>query len=124
MNDNNNSFNFNSLGITIDEESDFCRGYGEETNKYNEKYFDQHELEEDYTGDDSEINDKAPEMPQQFYHEVDNFLNKPPPKLSNDDINNSSKKKKNAKKKIKTTHLFLLNQCFLKLIIQKLIRLI
>jgi hypothetical protein len=70
-------------GLEIDgdyDDADFCRGYGAQTNE---------DFDEDFQpGDgsharfeDEEVNNKAPEMPQNFYQEVESFLTREPPKL-------------------------------------------
>ena len=82
-------FNLNELII---DESDFCRGFGEDTNKYTEKYFendeDAEEVEEEEEDEKFDIDDdfKAPEMPEEFYSNVDMFLRRPAPKLRGEDI--------------------------------------
>mmetsp|Transcript_8142 Transcript_8142/g.11213 ORF Transcript_8142/g.11213 Transcript_8142/m.11213 type:complete len:336 (-) Transcript_8142:17-1024(-) len=90
-------FNLNGLGVVIDEDLDFCRGYGEDTNKYTEKYFEgtnytgagDEDIEEDF-GREEDL--KAPEMPEEFYAHVDNFLKRPPPKLKVDGTSNAKNK--------------------------------
>jgi hypothetical protein len=54
---------------------------------------------EDYEDEEeAEKNIKAPEMPNEFYQEIDMFLKKPPPKFKMDDPNANSAKKKKKKK--------------------------
>lgn len=65
-----------NIGEYIDED-DFCRGYGAETNDGVDENFGYFEEEDE---DNRDI-DKAPEMPQHFYKEVENFLTRAPPKL-------------------------------------------
>lgn len=74
------------LGIVgVGDEDDFCRGYDAQTNEGFDEGFDEDNNEyggtdEDYV-DQAEIVDKAPEMPQHFYNNVENFLTMAPPKL-------------------------------------------
>ena len=96
---------FNLHDLVIDE-SDFCRGYGEDTNKYTEKYFENANNDDDDDDEEEEIGEeadgtlyidddfKAPEMPEEFYSHVDSFLKRPAPKLHGDD---SITKKKDSK---------------------------
>lgn len=79
------------------DEDDFCRGYGAQTNEgFDEGFEDNHEYDdtnENYI-DEAEIDDKAPEMPQHFYKDVESFLMMAPPKLKE----TGTKKVKNAPK--------------------------
>jgi hypothetical protein len=78
----------------------------DEANAYHEDQEEEDEEAEDYDDgqegaagayypDDEEIekNIKAPEMPNEFYQEIDHFLKKPPPKFQIDDPKNKKKKK-------------------------------
>lgn len=62
------------------DDDDFCRGYGAETNDGVDDNFGYMEGEEDDDENNPDI-DKAPEMPQHFYQEVESFLTRAPPKL-------------------------------------------
>jgi hypothetical protein len=74
-------FDINDMGLTIGdmEDNDFCRGFGFNTNENEDDYFENEETNEIIH---DEINDKAPEMPQEFYHNLDSFLTRAPPKLT------------------------------------------
>eukprot|EP01036_Dinobryon_divergens_P032529 gene32529-42140_t len=93
---------FNLHDLIIDE-TDFCRGYGEDTNKYTEKYFENsnNDDDEEEIGEETDeilnIDDdfKAPEMPEEFYSHVDSFLKRPAPKLQGDDSISKRKDSKN-----------------------------
>lgn len=101
------------------EENDMIRGYGLNSANYYDQnqpgfpvreYLDGEEEfdEEDYEGGDVEdademlMDDKPPEMPQQFYEEVDSFLKKPPPSFRDVGSNPAAKPKK-SKGKVETT---------------------
>lgn len=73
-------FDINDMGLNIGdiEDDDFCRGFGFNTNENEDGYFENEESNEIL----NEINDKAPEMPQEFYHNLDSFLTRAPPKLT------------------------------------------
>eukprot|EP01038_Epipyxis_sp_PR26KG_P005725 gene5725-7908_t len=86
-------------------EDDFTRGYGINTNTYNinsmGKYNDEDnynfdDVDDEYDDNDEEIKDdfpdKAPEMPEEFYKNIDNFLHRPHPTLK------LNSKKKNSTK--------------------------
>jgi len=67
------------------DDDDFCRGYGAQTNEgfdegFEEDNYEYNETNESYI-DEAEIVDKAPEMPQHFYKDVESFLTMAPPKL-------------------------------------------
>ena len=92
------------FGLNIaggEDEADFCRGYGAETNEgYDENYFPVDD-DDDYNSGtgaytENEDLDKAPEMPQNFYKDVESFLMRDPPKLK--DTSRSKKTKSNNKK--------------------------
>jgi hypothetical protein len=93
---------FNLHDLIIDE-TDFCRGYGEDTNKYTEKYFENsnNDDDEEEIGEETDeilnIDDdfKAPEMPEEFYSHVDSFLKRPAPKLQGDESISKRKDSKN-----------------------------
>lgn len=73
------------------DEEDFCRGYGAATNEgIDENFGNVDNTEDEYDEDNPDI-DKAPEMPQHFYKEVESFLTREPPKVKDF----SSKKIKN-----------------------------
>eukprot|EP01031_Cornospumella_fuschlensis_P037358 gene37358-45359_t len=92
-----------------DGSEDLVRGYGLETNALNEGYFGEGEndqMSSDYmeygslVGEDDEGGlDKPPEMPQDFYDEVDMFLKKEPPRIHIDDAGVNKKKGKPKKAK-------------------------
>lgn len=69
-----------NLGGDYNDE-DFCRGYGTHSAEdLDDPYFEARQAqEEEY--DLAEVVDKAPEMPQNFYQEVESFLTKPPPSI-------------------------------------------
>lgn len=87
------------LNINIDHsgDDDLVRGYGLDTNQYNETYFEgiDDAVAHEYFREDEEEETKPPVMPQEYYAQVDEFLNKPPPALGEED----KKKKKKAKDK-------------------------
>ena len=93
---------FNLHDLVIDE-TDFCRGYGEDTNKYTEKYFENSNNDDDDEEIDEESDEtlnidddfKAPEMPEEFYSHVDSFLKRPAPKLQGEDSISKRKDIKN-----------------------------
>lgn len=91
------------FGLNIaggEDEADFCRGYGAETNEgYDENYFPVDD-DDDYNSGtgaytENEDLDKAPEMPQNFYKDVESFLTRDPPKLK--DTSKKTKLKNNKK---------------------------
>lgn len=84
-----------ALNIHIDEPNpdDLVRGYGLDTNQYTETYFDGMNEEDDAGEEALELDDRPPEMPQEFYAQIDSFLNKPPPSFATED----KKKKKTPK---------------------------
>ncbi|RYY68463.1 hypothetical protein EON63_24790, partial [archaeon] len=93
-----------------DGNDDLVRGYGLETNTFNEEYFGENcendQVSSDYmdygslVGEDDEGGlDKPPEMPQDFYDEVDMFLKKEPPRIHIDDTGVNKKKSKSKKAK-------------------------
>lgn len=91
-------FDINDMGLNIGdiEDNDFCRGFGFNTNENEDGYFENVESNDHVI---EEINDKAPEMPQEFYHNLDNFLTRAPPKLTE----SSGLKKKGKAKSTKDT---------------------
>lgn len=85
---------FAQFNIPMDnDDNDFCRGYGAaDIDKSIENYY---ENDSDDNNDDVKpgpVDDKAPDMPPEFYSKVDNFLNIPPPTMKAD-----TKDKKKAK---------------------------
>mmetsp|Transcript_3161 Transcript_3161/g.6574 ORF Transcript_3161/g.6574 Transcript_3161/m.6574 type:complete len:333 (-) Transcript_3161:32-1030(-) len=69
---------------------DFCRGYGAQTNEDFDDPDDEEMLMPVFN--ESEENDTAPEMPQNFYKEVENFLMRAPPSIKVPGKVKSSKK--------------------------------
>ena len=81
-------------------EADFLIGSNHET-------FQGDDDEDDEDGaylDENGENDKAPEMSNEFYMEIDQFLKKPPPKVHLDDPGSGKKKKKKPLKQQKPSH--------------------
>lgn len=86
------------------ENDDFCRGYDESPYKVNinnedDIIDDYHLNNNDYDNQkniNDNINDIAPEMPNEFYQNVESFLSKAPPKI-NDTIPTKLKKLTNNK---------------------------
>ena len=78
---------------------DFCRGYGAQTNEgldegFDEENYDYDDQNEGQYVDEAEVVDKAPEMSQHFYKDVESFLSMAPPKLKDSGL----KKDKSLKK--------------------------
>ena len=80
----------NPPDLTIgDDDNDFCRGYGADTNQSFENELDggengideQGEEQDNEQEEEEEVVDTAPEMPQHFYKDFENFLTREPPKL-------------------------------------------
>jgi hypothetical protein len=82
-----------NFGEEYDDE-DFCRGYGlSSVEGLEDPYFEARQAQEEQFAQ-AEENDTAPEMPQNFYVAVENFLTKPPPSIS-DTVGKAPKKQKN-----------------------------
>lgn len=90
--------------ILSNENNDYVRGFTLDTNPQTGMYGDYPDEAfgyQDYQGEDEddeeynierESNDKAPEMPSEFYDQVENFLKRPPPSIGNIDGGKKSKK--------------------------------
>lgn len=93
-------YTLEDLGLNLDneEDNDFCRGYGANTNLNDEAYFGGVNFETGQADDDDDgENDHVPEMSTDFYKNVDSFLSRPPPTLKGS--SSAPKKSKGDKEK-------------------------